>query len=574
MIEFQTIRYKNFLSSGNQFTEIKLNDVKNTVIIGQNGAGKSTLLDALCFSLFNKPFRKINKGQIINSQNEKDCVVEIEFAVNSTQYKVVRGIKPAVFTITRNGNKLHEDADAKDQQKYLEGQILKLNYKSFTQIVILGSASFVPFMQLSAAHRREVIEDLLDISVFSSMSDLLKARIKDSRDRLKTLDLKKEGIADKIVMQQNFIKSTEESGQNDIQDKQNQILDLDSEVAKHQKRVETLLTSVKTKEDEAADYGNASETLRKLGKFLGKIQSKKSHASDTLSFFNENSVCPTCTQTIEEEFRVNKTVQLQQSVAKFDDNLKELEDAIKAEESRERKFTTLQREITQLSNEVSQTNVQISESNKLRSRLEREVQTLTDRIEDRNSEHEKLSQYKGQLKSILQDHETLKEDYNYSLQASVLLKDDGVKSSIIKKYLPLINQQVNRYLQMMDFFINFTLDGEFNEKIQSPIHENFSYPSFSEGEKMRIDLALLFTWREIARMKNSVATNLLIMDEVFDSSLDGFGTDEFLKIIRFVVKDANIFIISHKSELHDKFESVLEFQKVKGFSQLRNPLLP
>ena len=569
MIEFQTIRYKNFLSSGNQFTEIKLNNVKNTVIVGQNGAGKSTLLDALCFSLFNKPFRKINKGQIINAQNEKDCVVEIEFAVNSTQYKIVRGIKPTIFTIKRNGNKLHEDADAKDQQKYLEGQILKLNYKSFTQIVILGSASFVPFMQLSAAHRREVIEDLLDISVFSSMSDLLKARIKDSKDRLKTLDLKKEGIGDKIVMQQNFIKSTEESGQNDIQDKQNQILDLDSEVAKHQKRVETLLTGVKTKEDEATDYGNASETLRKLGKFLGKIQSKKSHTSDTLSFFNDNSVCPTCTQTIEEEFRVNKTVQLQQSVAKFDDNLKELEDAIKAEESRERKFTALQREITKLSNEVSQTNVQVSESNKLRSRLEREVQTLTDRIEDRNSEHEKLSQYKGQLKNILQDHETLKEDYNYSLQASVLLKDDGVKSSIIKKYLPLINQQVNRYLQMMDFFINFTLDGEFNEKIQSPIHENFSYPSFSEGEKMRIDLALLFTWREIARMKNSVATNLLIMDEVFDSSLDGFGTDEFLKIIRFVVKDANIFIISHKSELHDKFETVLEFEKVKGFSRLR-----
>ena len=569
MIEFQTIRYKNFLSSGNQFTEIKLNNVKNTVIVGQNGAGKSTLLDALCFSLFNKPFRKINKGQIINAQNEKDCVVEIEFAVNSTQYKIVRGIKPTIFTIKRNGNKLHEDADAKDQQKYLEGQILKLNYKSFTQIVILGSASFVPFMQLSAAHRREVIEDLLDISVFSSMSDLLKARIKDSKDRLKTLDLKKEGIGDKIVMQQNFIKSTEESGQNDIQDKQNQILDLDSEVAKHQKRVETLLIGVKTKEDEATDYGNASETLRKLGKFLGKIQSKKSHTSDTLSFFNDNSVCPTCTQTIEEEFRVNKTVQLQQSVAKFDDNLKELEDAIKAEESRERKFTALQREITKLSNEVSQTNVQVSESNKLRSRLEREVQTLTDRIEDRNSEHEKLSQYKGQLKNILQDHETLKEDYNYGLQASVLLKDDGVKSSIIKKYLPLINQQVNRYLQMMDFFINFTLDGEFNEKIQSPIHENFSYPSFSEGEKMRIDLALLFTWREIARMKNSVATNLLIMDEVFDSSLDGFGTDEFLKIIRFVVKDANIFIISHKSELHDKFETVLEFEKVKGFSRLR-----
>ena len=572
MIEFQTIRYKNFLSSGNQFTEIKLNESKNTCIIGQNGAGKSTLLDALCFSLFNKPFRKINKGQIVNSQNDKDCVVEIEFAVNSTQYKITRGIRPNIFTIDRNGNRLNEDADAKDQQKMLEESILKLNFKSFTQIVILGSASFVPFMQLSAANRREVIEDLLDIKIFSSMSDIMKARIKDAKDRLRTMDLKKEGIADKIIMQQNFIKSIEESGQHDIQEKQNQILDLDSEVAKHQKRVEDLLAKVEGKESEAAKFADASEALRKLGKFLGKIQSKKSDASDTLKFFEDNSVCPTCTQNIEESFRVNKTVQLQESVAKFDSNLNELEEAIKAEERREREFSTLQRETTKLSNEISQTNVQISEANKLRARLEREIQTLTNRIEDRNSEHEKLSEYKGQLKQVLKDHETLKEDYNYFLQANVLLKDDGVKSSIIKKYLPLINQQVNRYLQRMDFFINFTLDGEFNEKIQSPIHENFSYSSFSEGEKMRIDLALLFTWREIARMKNSVATNLLIMDEVFDSSLDGFGTDEFMKIIRFVVKDANIFIISHKPELHDKFESVLEFQKVKGFSVLRNPL--
>ena len=572
MIEFQTIRYKNFLSSGNQFTEIKLNESKNTCIIGQNGAGKSTLLDALCFSLFNKPFRKINKGQIVNSQNDKDCVVEIEFAVNSTQYKITRGIRPNIFTIDRNGNRLNEDADAKDQQKMLEESILKLNFKSFTQIVILGSASFVPFMQLSAANRREVIEDLLDIKIFSSMSDIMKARIKDAKDRLRTMDLKKEGIADKIIMQQNFIKSIEESGQHDIQEKQNQILDLDSEVAKHQKRVEDLLVKVEGKESEAAKFADASEALRKLGKFLGKIQSKKSDASDTLKFFEDNSVCPTCTQDIEESFRVNKTVQLQESVAKFDSNLNELEEAIKAEERREREFSTLQRETTKLSNEISQTNVQISEANKLRARLEREIQTLTNRIEDRNSEHEKLSEYKGQLKQVLKDHETLKEDYNYFLQANVLLKDDGVKSSIIKKYLPLINQQVNRYLQRMDFFINFTLDGEFNEKIQSPIHENFSYSSFSEGEKMRIDLALLFTWREIARMKNSVATNLLIMDEVFDSSLDGFGTDEFMKIIRFVVKDANIFIISHKPELHDKFESVLEFQKVKGFSVLRNPL--
>ena len=569
MIEFQTIRYKNFLSSGNQFTSITLNKNQNTLIVGQNGAGKSTILDALCFSLFNKPFRKINKGQIANSQNEKDCVVEIEFAVNTTQYKVTRGIKPNIFVIERDGRKLNEDADAKDQQKMLEDSILKLNYKSFTQIVILGSASFVPFMQLSAAHRREVIEDLLDIKVFSSMSDILKARVKDAKDKLKTLELKKGNVADKIVMQQNFIKQIEETGQNDIKDKQSKIADCENEISKYNQTVSDLLLQAQDKEKEIENFSDASDTLRKLGTFKGKIGSKRQNSSEELSFFQENSVCPTCTQTIEETFRVNKMEDLQKVLSSYENNLQEIEDAITKEEEREKAFFELQKEITKIQNEISQINIRISNSNKLRGNLEHEIQTITSRLENRNSEHEKLSEYKSNLRKVLLDLEELKDTHEYYLQANVLLKDDGVKSSIIKKYLPLINQQVNKYLQMMDFFINFTLDEEFNEKIQTPIHENFSYASFSEGEKMRIDLSLLFTWREIARLKNSISTNLLIMDEVFDSSLDGMGTDEFLKIIRYVVNDANIFIISHKTELHEQFGNVIEFQKVKGFSVIK-----
>ena len=569
MIEFKEIKYKNFLSSGNHFTTISLNEFGTSVIIGKNGAGKSTILDALCFALFNKPFRKITKSQIVNSSNDRDCVVELDFSVHSTQYKVIRGIKPNKFIIQRNGNKLNEDCSANDQQKSLEEQILKLNYKSFTQIVILGSASFVPFMQLSAPHRREVIEDLLDIRVFSTMSDILKEKVKGVKGRLQTLDLKKQSVADKIVMQQNFIRQIEESGQKDIENKQAEILSMTKDQEIYQSLVEKLLVDVQEKEKNIEEYSDSSALLRKLGTYKGKLQSKHTNSTKERDFFEKNVSCPTCTQSIEESFRVNKIDQLQNTISDFDDNLKEIEDAISDAESRESKFVQLQKEITKTSNEISQTNIRITESSKSCNKLESEIQTITKRLENRNSEHEKLSSYKASLKQVLVDYSELKDNYDYFLEANILLKDDGVKSSIIKKYIPMINQQVNKYLQMMDFYINFTLDEEFNENIESPIHDKFSYASFSEGEKMRIDLALLFTWREIARMKNSIVTNLLIMDEVFDSSLDGLGTDEFLKIIRYVIKDANVFVISHKQDLVEKFNNILEFKKVKGFSILR-----
>ena len=570
MIEFKNIRYKNFLSSGNYFTDISLNAHKDTLIVGNNGSGKSTLLDALTFSLFGKPFRKISKSQLINSINEREARVEIEFSISNVDYKVIRGIKPNTFEIYKDGKKLNEDSSANDQQKSLEGQILKLNYKSFTQIVILGSASFVPFMQLSAPHRREVIEDLLDIRVFSSMSDILKEKIKASRDNLKVLELKKESVGDKIVMQKQFIRSIEQEGEDGIRQKQESIVTCDEESANYQKRIEDLISKVSSKEKEIQQYITSSNTIKKLSSFKVKLETKKQTSNDHLVFFQKNTVCPTCTQNIEDSFRVNKIDHLQQVISKYQTNLTEIETAITEEEEREQKFLGLQREITNLQNETSQLNIRVSNSNKLRKSLEKEIQSITDKLENRTSENVKLSEYKDSLKQILKDLEQVREEFEYFQQSHILLKDDGVKSGIIRKYLPLINKQVNNYLQRMDFFINFMLDEEFNERIQTPIHEKFSYSSFSEGEKMRIDLALLFTWREIARMKNSVSTNLLILDEVFDSSLDGFGTDEFLKIVRYVIKDANVFIISHKNELLDRFENVLEFTKEKGFSKLKH----
>ena len=570
MIVFKSIKYKNFLSSGNYFTEISLNSHKDTLIVGNNGSGKSTLLDALTFSLFGKPFRRITKSQLINSINEKDARVEIDFSISNVDYQVIRGIKPNVFEIYKNGKKLNEDSSANDQQKYLEGQVLKLNYKSFTQIVILGSASFVPFMQLSAPHRREVIEDLLDIKVFSSMSDILKEKLKVCRDRIKVLELKKESVADKIVMQKRFIKQVEEEGENDITKKRQKIVNCDEKFTDYQERVEKLITGVSEKEIAMAEYLNAGDTVKKLERFRDKVNFKRQDACGELGFWTNHTVCPKCTQSIEESFRLDKIGKLKEDIDKYRSNVLELEEAVSAEEQRYAKFLGFQNEITTINNEISQHNIHLSTTTKLKKDLEKEIQDITDKLENQTVENDKLDEYKDRLKDILSELTKLKDDHEYLDQSKLLMNDDGVKKSIIRKYLPLINRQVNDYLQRMDFYINFTLDEEFGESIQTPMHERFSYASFSEGEKMRIDLALLFTWRDIARLKNSVVTNLLIMDEVFDSSLDGFGTDEFLKIVRFVLEDANVFIISHKNELYDKFHYSLEFEKVKGFSKLKH----
>jgi len=568
MILFEKIRWKNFLSTGNQYIEIDLIQKTTTLIVGTNGAGKSTVLDALTFSLFNKPFRKISKGQLVNTVNEKDSKVEVEFSTGSTEWKVIRGIKPNVFEIHRNGTVLDQFSSANDQQKWLEQNVLKMNYKSFTQIVILGSSTFVPFMQLSASNRREVIEDLLDIKIFSSMNNLIKDKIRLLREEIKTLSLKKESLTDKVRMQEDFINEIESRGKEDIEEKKEKIDILMCEAEDHVRENEQLEDEVVDLTKEQESVTGATEKLRTLGGLKGKISNKVSTITKEHKFFTEHTVCPTCEQDIAEEFRINKITDAQNKAKELQSGYKELEEAIKNEEEREHQFTALSKEITTLTHGISKNNTRISGCQRQIRDLESEVQRITEQLANRNTEHDKLASFKDNLTTTYDELSSRKDTINYYDFSYSLLKDGGVKSKIIKKYLPLINQQVNRYLQMMDFYINFTLDEEFNETVQSPIHEDFSYASFSEGEKMRIDLALLFTWREVARMKNSVNTNLLIMDEVFDSSLDGMGTEEFLKIIRYVIKDANIFVISHKTGMEDKFESMMKFEKVKGFSMM------
>ena len=567
MITFQKIRWKNFLSTGNQFTEINFQEHNTNLIIGTNGAGKSTMLDALTFVLFNKPFRKINKPQLINTTNERECLVEIEFEINTRQYVVRRGIKPNVFDIVVNGTELHREADDRAMQRVLEDNILKVNYKSFTQIVILGSSTFVPFMQLTTANRREVIEDLLDIRIFSLMNNILKDKIRTQKDKVKSLDLKKETLKDKMKMQQNFIDELENRGKQNIDSNNTKITNLMSEVDQYLEDNTKLQEDLQNTTKQQEKVSGARQKLAKLNTLRGKLSQKVSAITKEHKFFMENTVCPTCTQEIEESFRLNKIDDVQNTAKELKEGFDELESTIKFEQERERQFNNLSKEITNLTHGISQNNTRVSGNQRQIRDLEQEIQTITENLANRNTEHEKLDEFKSNLAHTFADLSDKKQEIVYHDFAYSLLKDDGVKTKIIRKYLPLINQQVNRYLQMMDFYINFHLDEEFKETVKSPIHEDFSYSSFSEGEKMRIDLALLFTWREVARVKNSVNTNLLIMDEVFDSSLDGFGTDEFLKIIRFVIKDANIFVISHKVDMQDKFESVIMFDKVKGFSR-------
>ena len=568
MILFQKIRWRNFLSTGNQFTEIDFTDAQTNLIIGTNGAGKSTVLDALTFVLFNKPFRKINKSQLINAVNEKDCSVEIEFTTNSIDWKIIRGIKPNVFEIYKNNELLDRNAAAADQQKWLEENVLKLNYKSFTQIVILGSASFVPFMQLPAGSRREIIEDLLDIKIFSHMSNILREKIRSTNDSIRELTIRRDLVEEKIDMQNNFIEELENRGKENIKNKnekirqnlkeQNDLLGVNEFKNRELESVQTRIES----------FTSPDKKLKKLGTLRGKLQQKVSTITKEHKFFAENTVCPTCDQHIEESFRLNRINDAESKAKELQKGFEEIEEAIRLEEDKQTQFKVLSREATNLTHDISKNNTRISGIQSRTRDLEQEIQTITEQLENRNTERHALEKLTEELEGLQSQQSKQKENNVYHDFAHSLMKDGGVKSKIIKRYLPLMNQQINKYLQLMDFYINFSLDEEFKETVKSPIHEDFSYESFSEGEKMRIDLSLLFTWREIAKMKNSASTNLLILDEIFDSSLDGFGTEYFTKIIKYVVSDANVFVISHKTdELIDKFDNLIKFDKIKGFSK-------
>lgn len=568
MIIFKKVRFKNFLSFGNSFTEINLNDHHNTCVIGLNGSGKSTFMDAITYSLFNKAYRPVNKPQLINSVNEKECLVEIEFIIGTTEWKVRRGQKPAIFEIYKNGELLDQSSSVIDQQRWFEQNVLKMNYKSFTQVVVLGNSNFIPFMQLTPASRREVIEDLLDIKIFSSMNVVVKDKIKSIKDDIKLLEIKKESLFDKVKMQSNFIEEIEKEGKTQIQERNEKIIKIGEFSVEAENENMLLLEKSENLNSILTELRDSPKKLKKLGSLEGKISQKISTAKTDKNFFDKNSICPTCTQAITAELKEEKTVQFESTINELENAYEKLKDAISEEEEREQKFAKISKEILNINHKISNNNLRIKQSKTQIKEFTSEIEKIKEKIENKNVEHNKLKLLESELLNIKNEYIDKKEKIEYYEYIHSILKDNGVKSKIIKKYLPLINQNVNKYLQMMDFYINFNLDEEFGENIKTPVYEDFSYGSFSEGQKQRINLALLFAWRELAKIKNSANVNLLILDEIFDSSLDSSGIDDFLKIIRYVVKDFNIFVISHKDGVKDKFDNIIEFQKRGNFSIL------
>jgi DNA repair exonuclease SbcCD ATPase subunit len=567
MIIFKSVRWKNFLSTGNVFSEIQLDASPATLIVGANGAGKSTFLDAMCYALFDKPFRKITKGQLVNAVNEKDLLVELEFAIGSREYMVRRGRKPNVFEIYLNGEKTKEEASTLEQQKYLEQSILGLNYKSFTQVVVLGSSCFVPFMQLTPPNRREVIEDLLDIRIFSTMNGILKERCKGIRETIREVEYQFELAKNKVESQQSLIEHLKEQSNANTTRRKAEIETVDKEIRDITILVDKDLDLSKSYEESLVEYQTVDTDLSQLRIYESRFKDKQKSFKKEYKFFESNEHCPTCKQTITEELRTNKK-------SGITDQLKEVEEA--AEKLRGELDSILVKiaEKNDIVKELSRCQQAISESQREIQYRKRQIKAIEKKIDEATGSNSSLKKEKDKLKDLakdglkveesLLDEKRVRDNYN---TVTNMLRDTGIKSTIIKKYLPIMNQLINRYLKELDFYVSFELDENFMETIKSRFRDEFSYASFSEGEKMRIDLALLFTWRTIAKMKNSANTNLLILDEIFDSSLDTSGTDDFLKILHTVSDNTNVFVISHKTEsLQDKFASTLKVEKKQNFS--------
>ena len=568
MINFRYVRWRNLLSTGNYFTEIKLNNNTNTLVVGENGSGKSTMLDALCFGLFGKAFRNVNKPNLLNSINGKDCVVEVEFDNNNKSYKIIRGIKPNLFEIYCDGELLNQDAAVRDYQEYLEKFILKLNYKSFTQIVILGSASFVPFMQLSASDRRAIIEDLLDIQIFSTMNSLLKNRLTNNKDVM--------------IQKKNEIELTQQ--RHDIQDKhikelkqnnEDKVTEYVSEIQLNKNTIQTLhdeITNlslqVNTHQGMVAEKTLVEDKVKKITKLESQIESNLSKFRKDISFFEHNDNCPTCRQTIALEFKETELQTLQTKSTECEHGLTQLEIKLLAEQTKLAEITAIQKTIQSLQIEIATKNTSITETSKYITRLEKLIEELKTSKASTEQEEQELELLKSTLSSLKSSLKSLIDEKSYYEVASGLLKDTGIKTKIIKQYLPIINKLVNKYLASLDFFVNFNLDESFKETIKSRHRDDFTYNNFSEGEKQRIDMALMLTWRAVAKLKNSSNTNLLILDEVFDSSLDTNGTEELMKILH-MLEGVNLFVISHKGDiLQDKFANVIRFEKVNNFSRI------
>ncbi len=568
MILFRNLRWKNLLSTGNYFTEIKLNNQNNTLVVGDNGSGKSTMLDALCFALFGKAFRNINKPNLVNSINNKDCVVEVEFDTNNKSYKIVRGIKPNIFEIYCNGDLVDQAAASKDYQEYLERFILKLNYKSFTQIVILGSASFTPFMQLSASDRRAIIEDLLDIQIFSTMNGIVKDRITINKDTITTKKHEIDLMQQKYDMQKKHIEQLKQNNEEKVKE-------YVDEIQCHSDTVSTLLTNVATLTAETEELQlvvaskiDAEAKVKKITKLESQIESNLSKFQKDISFFQSHDDCPTCRQAIANSFKTQELKTLDNKVAECKHGLNQLEEKLNAEQTKLNDINEKQKIINQKQVQIATHNATITETNKLIARLQKLTNELQESKVISDSEEQQLKELKDSLSTLQLNLKALIEERTYYEVASNLLKDTGIKTKIVRQYLPIINKLVNKHLASLDFFVNFNLDESFKETIKSRHRDEFTYNNFSEGEKQRIDMALMLTWRAVAKLKNSSNTNLLILDEVFDSSLDTNGTEELMKILH-MLEDVNLFVISHKGDiLVDKFTNIIRFEKVKNFSKV------
>jgi DNA repair exonuclease SbcCD ATPase subunit len=567
MIVFKSVQWKNFLSTGNSPNKVLLNRSQTTLIIGKNGEGKSTILDALCFSLFGKPFRNINKGQLVNSINGKGCSVEIEFDINGKEYKIIRGIKPNVFEIWLDGEMINQDAASRDYQKILEQQILKLNYKTFTQVVILGSASFVPFMQLPTTQRREVIEDILDIRIFSTMNQLLKEKVQETKDAITTIENEISTAKTKVDSQTQLIKTITEAKTSAIESigakisaNSTEILHAEGEIQLILSQIDTLKASINDKETVAEDIDKAKSIRSKL---LQKIET----CEHNTEFFSEHDVCPSCSQDIAEEYKEGIIKDLNEKMLDNNTKIGELETILT-------NLNTKLSKINEVVDQITTKNIELSTRNSTITLLNKQVRELEAETQRVKSDTTNIDEEKGKLKDLAKEaiakigqKTQLQEQRNLEDVANILLKDTGIKTAIIREYLPVMNKLINKYLQAMDAYIHFELDEAFNESVKSRFRDDFTYASFSEGEKMRIDLAILFTWRQIAKMKNSVNTNLLLLDEIFDSSLDTAGTDYFLNLMNTLGENSNIFVISHKGDqLFDKFRSVIKFEKRNDFS--------
>ena len=569
MIIFKKVRYKNFLSTGQQFIEINLNEAPTTLVVGNNGAGKSTMLDALCFGLFNKPFRAVKKDQLVNTINEKECIVEVEFQIGKKEYKIIRGIKPNLFEIWCNGDMLNQDAAIRDYQKHLEQHILKLNFRSFTQVVILGNASFVPFMQLRARHRREVVEEILDIEIFSKLNLMFREKAKAQDETIKQADFNYQLLDGKIETQQKHIDDISNTTKHTADTKKLEITNADTDIENYREDIARVRREIAEMQVEIIDQTKLTTKHGKLTAMEAKLENTCIKHKKELKFFQSHDDCPTCQQSIDEAFKKATIVVKEAKVIELELGMSQIDNAIRTSQKKLDKINETVIAIREKELLISRYETSISEIEKYKTRIQKEIDELSDEKFSTGVATGELNQLQEQLVDAEKDKLKQKEEKLYIDTARHLMQDTGIKTKIIKQYLPVMNQYINKNLADMDFFVNFTLDEEFNETIKSRHRDDFNYHSFSEGEKLRIDLAILFTWREIAKLKNSTNTNLLILDEIFDSSLDTSGTDEFMRILYHTMNKENVFVISHKGDtLIDKFPRVMKFEKYKNFTRM------